>query len=345
MHRFDYSFLKNDIPSDIFGAISILYDLRGRNEMRIEEKSSTVDSMRKNAMVDSVRSSNAIEGIVSTKERVAEIMENGGPKTHDEKEIDGYRKALTEVCNNYDIQLTEDLLKHWHYLMLEFTSEKAGEYKTEDNWIQQRDRDGNVSVRFVPVRAKDTEDAMSQLFTAYREARQDSDILDLFAAFAFVLDFLCIHPFADGNGRVSRLLTDMLLLKMGFTVGLYVSVDKKIEDNLAEYYDALYRSSEGWHQNKNDYMPFILYMIRIVYECYKDFDKRFIKASITPISKEEQIANYMENAFVPVSKNEIMDAFPEISEITVKRTLKKLADEGRIVKIGTYRDARYKHKF
>ena len=343
MHRFDYSFLRESIPGSLSGLVGIIYDLRGRGEIRKTENQRVFEGLRQAAMVDSVRSSNAIEGIVTTAERVkALVRQDAEPLNHDEQEILGYRNALAEIYAGFErMELSEELVKHFHLLMEQNAAVDAGEFKRENNWIQERNSAGNIQVRFVPVSAKETDEAMAQWVMAYREARQDSRINGLLLTACAIVDFLCIHPFRDGNGRVSRLLTSLLLLKEGFDIGRYVSVEKKINDYKYGYYEALKASSAGWHENRNSYEPFITFLLQILYACYKEMDERFIEGSAHTKSKSRLVENTLLQCFVPVSKGEIIDRLPEISVTTIERVLGQMVKDGRIVKIGENRGARY----
>ena len=343
MHRFDYSFLRESIPGSLSGLVGIIYDLRGRGEIRKTENQRVFEGLRQAAMVDSVRSSNAIEGIVTTAERVkALVRQDAEPLNHDEQEILGYRNALAEIYAGFErMELSEELVKHFHLLMEQNAAVDAGEFKRENNWIQERNSAGNIQVRFVPVSAKETDEAMAQWVMAYREARQDSRINGLLLTACAIVDFLCIHPFRDGNGRVSRLLTSLLLLKEGFDIGRYVSVEKKINDYKYGYYEALKASSAGWHENRNSYEPFITFLLQILYACYKEMDERFIEGSAHTKSKSGLVENTLLQCFVPVSKGEIIDRLPEISVTTIERVLGQMVKDGRIVKIGENRGARY----
>ena len=344
MHRFDYQFLADRLPANLLEIAGIIYDLRGKGEIRKENNPQVFQELRHTAMVDSVQSSNAIEGVVTTAERVKKLVsKQAEPFTHDEQEILGYRDALDEIYNHYeDLEITEDLLKHFHLLMLRATSTDAGNYKQQNNWIQERDDQGRISIRFVPVKAKETPAAVEQLILAWHEGKQDSRINGLLLTACVIVDFLCIHPFRDGNGRVSRLLTSLLLLQEGFDIGKYISIDKKINEYRYNYYQALKACSDGWHENRNTYVPFITYLLQIIYSCYKELDNKFIENTAHKISKSSQIENALMQSFVPVSKEEIAARFPEISITTIERVLGKLVKEGKIEKIGTYRNARYK---
>ena len=344
MHTFDYRFLADAVPADLADVTNILFDLRARNEMRLNEDANMFDALRNAAIIESVRGSNAIEGIVTTNARLKEIVQDGAaPVTHGELEMLGYRNALQEIyAPGFSADLTEDYVLHLHALLLQATSTDAGRYKQEDNWIQERDANGRISVRFVPVRASETPEAMSQLVMAFREARQDANVNSLALVACVVVDFLCIHPFADGNGRISRLLTTMLLQRSGFDIGRLISIEGMIDKHKAGYYDALKASSVGWHDNENDYTPFILYLLQILYACYKELDLRFAQGGMARVSKAKRVETLLMSAYAPISKAEICERLPEVSVKTIERTLGSLVKSGRIEKIGTYRDARYR---
>lgn len=344
MHKFNYRFLSESIASDISGASNVLFDLRARNVLRLESAPAAFDRLRHAAIVESVRGSSAIEGIVTTRARLKGIVEGTeAPQTHGEREILGYRMALQEIYErDFSGGLTEDYVRHLHSLLLGDTSVEAGSYKSTNNLIQERDGAGRISVRFVPVSARETPDAMEQLVLAYHEARGIASINELALVACVVIDFLCIHPFTDGNGRVSRLLTTMLLQSCGFDIGRYVSIEGMIDYHKAGYYDALKASSEGWHENCNDYQPFILYLMRILYACYKELDLRYAKDSVRRVPKAQQVEAVLMDAYVPISKAQLCDRLPNVSVATINRVLRKLMADGKVEKIGSYRDARYR---
>lgn len=343
MRIFDYSHLKESISSDILRLSNVIYDLRSKQQIRIVESPNTFEALRKQAIIDSVYGSNAIEGVVTTNKRIKEITDNNFvPLNKPEQEILGYKKALSEIYSGeLDFIISEDYIKHLHSLVFENTSDRPGKYKNQNNWISQRDQDGKISIRFVPIDYKQTASSMKQLVLAFCDAYQDEEINKLLLVCCFVVDFLCIHPFLDGNGRVSRLLTTLLLLKCGFDIPKYISIDYKINEYKYNYYDALAKSSDNWHENKNDYSPFIIYMYQIIYSCYKELDNKFEEYSIIKVSKAKQVEHILLNAFVPISKAEIVSKAKGVSAITVTRVIEKLIRDKKIHKIGTYKDARY----
>ena len=281
MHIYNYDFLKTQISSNVAGLSNIVYDLNARTDLRKNENPKIFEALRSAAIIDSISGSNAIEGIVTTKKRMADITsEDFVPATRSETELLGYRNALSEIYNK-DIEgaVSADLVKHLHKTMLLQVTPDAGQFKTENNWIQERDEEGRIFIRFVPVNHKDTPDAIKQWALAYESARHDYSISRLYLICCMIVDFLCIHPFIDGNGRVSRLLTSYLLEREGFEIGRFVSIDKKINEFKYNYYDALKKASEGWHENKQDYTPFLIFMMQILYSCYKELDEHFYEAS------------------------------------------------------------------
>ena len=344
MHNFDYRFLGSSISADLSGASNILFDLRARNALRMQENAGMYEKLRQAAIIESVRGSNAIEGIVTTRARLEKIvLGDAKPITHGEQEILGYREALQELYSpDFSADLTEDYIRHLHRVLLQATSVQAGTYKSTNNWIQERDAEGHISVRFVPLSARETPYAMNQMVMAYHEASHSSSVNELALIACIVVDFLCIHPFDDGNGRVSRLLSTMLLLLHGFDIVRFVSMESMIDTHKSEYYDALQASSVGWHESENDYEPFILYFIQILSACYRELDQRYVNGSTQKLSKAKLVESLLMDAYVPISKEELCLRLPEVSKRTVERVLQDLMRQGRIEKVGTYRDARYR---
>ena len=344
MRRFDYSFLKDPLPADLLGITNIIYDLRARTELRQAASPALFSAIREQAIVDSVKSSNAIEGIVTSKARLSGLLDGSlAPKTRDEHEILGYRAALALIYSDPSaLPLSERTIRELHRLMLEGVSSEAGRYKSEDNLILERDASGKRRIRFTPVTAAETPAAMEDLLLAWREAAQDASVNPLLLSFCFIVDFLAIHPFSDGNGRVSRLLTNLFLLRNSFDIGRYISLEGIIDEYRRAYYEALERSSADWHEGKNSYLPFLTFMLQILYQCYKQLDLRFQEKSVSARPKHEQIRSLLENTYVPLSKDDICTRLPEISVTTVERVLGQLVRDGKVQKIGQGRGTRYR---
>ena len=343
MRTFDYSFLKNQIPGQIVSISNVISDLNAKETMRRIQDPKAFDAMRHSAIVESVKGSNAIEGIVTTDDRISALVQGAVPVSHDEKEIAGYKDALSLIHSNYEaMDLTEDFLLQMHRMITGAVSnEEAGKFKKNNNLIMEYSPDGRRRIRFRPVDAAETPEAIEQLILAYIEARQDSDIPILLVIPCLVLDFLCIHPFADGNGRVSRLLTIFLLYKHGYDIGRYISIEQQINRYREAYYEALEKASVNWHENTNDYTPFIVNFMQILYRCYKELDDRFIEGALRRAKKSERVRAIVLNSLVPISKQEIAAKAPDISIKTVELVLGQLQKDGKIKKIGSFRDARY----
>lgn len=219
--------------------------------------------------------------------------------------------------------------------------EYGGQYKTGDKYIIEEDKDGNREIRFKPTPASEVKEAMEQLELAYMEARNDSGINQLLLIPCVVLDFLCIHPFRDGNGRMSRLISLLLLYKNGYDAGKYVSFEEQINNYKAFYYEALKESSVGWHENQNTYIPFIENFLSMLYMCYKELDKRFAVVNGKRITKKARIEATVLNSLVPISKAEICDILPDVSPTTVEAVLSVMVKNGLVKKTGQARTTRY----
>lgn len=345
MRRFDYSFLKTiRIPTDYLYYTNRIYELRNTEEKNKQIYPDVFTFLQKMAIVQSVKSSNAIEGIITTDKRIEEIVHHSSaPLNHSEREIAGYRDALNLIHANSDtLSISEDLILHLHLILLSQTEiSELGQYKQEDNAIIKTSQDGTARIRWMPVPANETPLAMQQLMYAYYAARNDAGINQLLLIPCVILDFLCIHPFNDGNGRISRLMSLLLLYRNGFDISKYISFEEQVNLMKDEYYEALRQSSVGWHENNNDYLPFISHFLNCLYRCYNELDKRFLNQSLKKVSKKERIEHVLSNAFVPISKKEICEMLPDVSVTTIELVISQMVKSGQIKKIGTTKSARY----
>lgn len=345
MRKFDYSFLNNGVlPASFVNLTANIYTLKTMADVRKEEYTQIFTELEKVAKVQSIKSSNAIEDIVTSDERIAAIVnQNSAPLNHNEREIAGYRDALNEIHLGYEhIDFHESDILRLHQMMMSFTGyEYGGQYKKEDNVILEVDASENRRVRFHPISADETPQAMEQLELAYIDARDDTNVNQLLLIPCVILDFLCIHPFRDGNGRMSRLLTLLLMYKNGFDVGKYVSFEEQINNNKAYYYESLRQSSIGWETNENSYFPFIENFLSTLYMCYKELDKRFAVVHGKKITKKARIEATVLNSLTPVSKSEICRILPDISPTTVEAVLGSMMKSGMIKRIGASRSSRY----
>ena len=296
------------------------------------------------ARVQSVKNSNAIEGIVTTDARIKEIVDgNSAPLNHNEMEIAGYRDVLDEIHKHHvELSVREDTILHMHKTMLDIANYPyGGQYKKDDNLIMEVDASGKRRVRFAPVAARETKDAMEQLMLAYMDARTNPNINQLLLIPCVILDFLCIHPFDDGNGRVSRLLSLLLLYKNDYDICKYVSFEEQINNSKEYYYQALYESSQKWHENENCYIPFMENFLLTLYKCYKELDQRFSVINGKKLKKNERIEQTVLNSVLPVSKAEICEILPDVSVTTVEEVLGKLVKAGKVQKLGQSRSTKY----
>jgi hypothetical protein len=345
MRRFDYSFLRNGLlPASFVNMTSSIYAFKTEAQNKKNDYPQFLHSLEALAKVQSVKSSNAIEGIVTTDERIREIVNHGSaPLNQDEAEIAGYRDALNEIHRGYEsIDFREMDILRLHEIMLSLTGyEFGGRYKSEDNIILETDLYGQRTVRFRPTSASETPKAMEQLTLAYMDARGDSVINQLLLIPCIILDFLCIHPFRDGNGRISRLLSLLLLYKNGFDAGKYISFEEQINQHKAYYYESLKDSSTGWNTNENNYFPFVKNFLFTLYSCYKELDARFAVVNGKRITKKARIEATLSNSLLPMSKADLCRLLPDVSPTTIEAVLGAMVKDGRIKRIGSARASKY----
>jgi len=345
MHIFDYSFLDNGLlPAGIVNLTSTISALAALANERRNNNQSVYTQLESIARVQSVKNSNAIEGIITTDVRIAEIVNgNSAPLNHNEMEIAGYRDALDEIHRSYKLlPVNEETVLHMHKVMLNNANYAyGGQYKAEDNLIMEVDSSGRRTIRFKPIPASDTKEAMEQLLLAYIDARNNANINQLLLIPCVILDFLCIHPFSDGNGRVSRLLTLLLLYKSEYDICKYISFEEQINYARDAYYQALYESSQGWHESKNSYISFMENFLMTLYKCYKELDQRFSTINGKRLKKNERIEQTVLNSILPISKSEICGFLPDVSVTTVEAVLGKMVKAGTVRKLGQARNIKY----
>ena len=346
MRKFDYSFLENQVPARLLNLTAIIYDIKGKESVRLKNNPNLFQKLKAKAIRDSIKGSNAIENIHTTEKRINEIAAgDNNAFTHTEKEIIGYRNVLNDIHTyNERIIFDKTTILSLHKQLLDIAeSENRGQFKKEPNFISET-RNGKKYLIFTPTAPKDVEESIDQMLIAFNEASHNPYINPLLLISCFILDFLCVHPFDDGNGRMSRLLTLLLLYKKGFDIGRFVSIENMINENKGEYYRTLQGSSINWQNNKNDYEPFMLYMIQILYECYTKLDENVFSQIDKKLTKTERIETVLMNAFVPISKRSIQNQLPDISEQLIEMVLSQLIKKDKIIKIGSYKDAMYYRK-
>ena len=327
----------------MYDLISKIYEYKGKQELYVANFSDVLDKMIEVAKIQSTKSSNAIEGISTNDTRLEELMnKKSEPKNRNEEEIYGYREVLDIIHENYEnIEFTKNNILTLHNRLYSYSGEShKGKFKTTDNSIVETNALGEKKVRFQPVSAFETENYIEKMISAYNEALR-LKIPPLLLIPTVIHDFLCIHPFADGNGRISRLLTLLLLYKNGFFVGKYISLEMIIEETKDIYYEELQASSENWHSGTNNNLPFIKYMLSVIYKAYSECDERFKLISEKSLTSAERVMKVFENSLEPLSKSDIAILCPDISKRTIERALKELKDRGLIKQLGSGRSTKY----
>lgn len=346
MKPFDYTEKwEKLLTPEIVGYLTTIHEYKGEQRLIAERHADILESLVEVAKIQSTESSNKIEGIYTSDDRLKKIvLDKTMPKTRNEREIAGYRDVLNTIHENFPhIPIRDTFILQLHRDLYKFENvSKGGSFKTADNVIKEEDASGNKFVRFIPLPAWETPEAIINLCTAYNEAINGGKADPLLLIPMFILDFLCIHPFSDGNGRMSRLLTLLLLYQNDYIVGRYISLEKLIERTKDNYYEALQESSQGWMEDKNNYTPFVKYILGIITAAYREFFDRAQIVEEKKVSKPDRIEELIKNHLGTITKAEIVDATPGISTTTVQRTLTELVKAEKIIKIGNGRYTKYK---
>ena len=332
------------LKPDIVALLTQIHEFKGEQTLFIEAKADTLTQLMEIAKIQSTEASNKIEGIHTTEARLkALVKDKTTPKNRNEREIAGYRDVLNTIHESHDyIPLRINIILQLHRDLYKFEGYNiGGKYKESDNIIEEEDAAGNKYVRFKPVAAWETSETMDALCDSFTKAMEKGTIDPLLLIPMFVLDFLCIHPFNDGNGRMSRLLTLLLLYRAGYIVGKYISIERLIEKTKDSYYESLQESSIAWHEEENDYVPFVKYMLGVLVAAYREFSERVELLTTGNLSKPERVARLIESTYGKISKSQIMEKLPDISRITVQRTLANLLESETIIKIGGGRYTQY----
>lgn len=332
------------LTNDIVNMLGCIHEYKGQQNLFIEAKADVLSHLLKIAKIQSTEASNRIEGIYTSDERIkALVQEKSSPRNRNENEIAGYRDVLATIHENYDyIPPRANVILQLHRDLYQYSGIGiGGHFKNTDNVIEEELEDGTKRVRFRPATAFETPDMIESLCNQYLREVDQGEVDPLLLIPMFVLDFLCIHPFNDGNGRMSRLLTLLLLYRSGYIVGKYISIEMLIEKTKDTYYDALQASSAGWHDGTNDYIPFVSYTLGIIKNAYKTFSERVAHLTTKGITKPERVRQFIENKLGKVTKKDIMDACPDISTTTIEKALGELAKDGIIIKIGNGRGTGY----
>ena len=345
MRTYDYNKKWQQLLTpEIVTMLSQIHEFKGEQNLFIEAQSDTLTQLVEIAKIQSTEASNKIEGIFTSDERLKKLVTNKTtPRSRNEQEIAGYRDVLSTIHDSYEfIPVRPSIILQLHRDLYKFSGKSiGGAYKNADNVIAEEDNEGNSFVRFQPIPAWETPDSIEALCDAFDDAIARNEADPLLIIPMFILDFLCIHPFNDGNGRMSRLLTLLLLYRAGYIVGKYISIEKVIETTKDTYYEALQSSSQGWHEEENDYAHFVRYMLGVILSAYRDFSSRVRVLTTSGMSKPDRIREIIKDTLGKITKTEIMQKCPDISQVTVQRTLNDLIKNGDIIKISGGRYTSY----
>ena len=344
MKSFEHGYLHEMMISHgLLSNIGLLGRFRGREALYVRQSPEVLDTLRRVAMVQSVESSNRIEGVTVAAGRIDPlVLKKAKPKDRAEQEISGYRDVLAQIHADPDrLKLSTALIRGFHRHMYQYADEKSGHWKTKDNVILEMRADGSRAVRFRPVSAIATPKYMQRLVELHAQELAAAKIDPLLLAAAFVLDFECIHPFADGNGRVGRLLTLLLLYQCGYGVGRYVSLERIVERSKETYYEVLHRSSQGWHQGRHDLRPWVEYFIGVLIAAYNDFEARVGTISSAKGAKRTLVKNAIAHLMPRFTIGELARVCKGISRKTLARALRDLQAEGAVRCLGRGPDAQW----
>ena len=344
MRIFNYSSIKDQKwGSDTLGLMAAIYRYAGKQELYLNQRPEKLDKLVDIAMIQSTETSNAIEGIVTTSSRLRQIInEKTTPRDRNEQEIAGYREALSIIHESFDvIPITQNYILQLHKIMYSHTNNPmAGRTKSVQNYISAAYPGGRMETLFTPLAPYETPEALDRICEEYNRVIGNMEVEPLIAIPVFIHDFLCIHPFNDGNGRMSRLLTTLLLYRNGFYVGRYISLEAKIAQTKDLYYDALAKAQTGWHDGEEDATPFINYLLGTILAAYKDFEERFelIEAKLPA---HEMVRRATLKKIGRFNKQDIRELCPTLSDSSIEGALRKLVDSGELKREGNGKNTCY----
>ncbi|MGO5078330.1 Fic family protein [Oscillospiraceae bacterium LCP25S3_E3] len=344
MRTFNYSEIKNQKwDSKILGLVAAIYKEAGKQELYLKKRPEELEKLVEIAKIQSTEASNAIEGIVTTSTRIRQLVEDKTiPKNRDEQEIAGYRDVLNVIHDSFDtIPISRNYILQLHKILYNhMNNPMAGRTKSAQNYISASYPDGHVETLFTPLSPFETPEALDKICEEYNRVIGNFEVEPLIAIPIFIHDFLCIHPFNDGNGRMSRLLTTLLLYRNGFYVGKYISLESKIAKNKDLYYDALRQSQYGWHEGKEDVISFIKYLLGTILSAYKDFEDRFALIEVK-LPAIEMVRQATMNKIGRFTKQDIHELCPSLSISSIERALRKLVDSEELKKEGAGKNTCY----
>ena len=344
MRPFNYSLIRDQKwDSELLGYIAAIYKEAGKQEMYLKQKPEELEKLVEIAKIQSTEASNAIEGIVTTNTRIRQLVEKKTtPRNRNEQEIAGYRDVLGIIHESFDaIPITQNYILQLHKILYSHMNNPvAGRTKTVQNYISANYPDGHTETLFTPLPPYETPEALDRICEEYNRVIGNMELEPLIAIPVFIHDFLCIHPFNDGNGRMSRLLTTLLLYRSGFYVGKYISLEAKIERHKDLYYDALAASQIGWHEGKDDPVPFIKYLLSTIIAAYRDFEDRFSLVE-TKRSALDKVRLAAQNKIGRFTKQDIRELCPSLSVSSIEGALRKMVEFGELRREGNGKNTGY----
>ncbi len=344
MRAFNYSkYREQKWDSEVLGLVAAIYKEAGKQELYLKQRPEELEKLVEIAKIQSTESSNAIEGIVTTDTRIRQLVaEKTAPRNRSEQEIAGYRDALSVIHESFDaIPVTRNYILQLHKILYSHTNNPlAGQTKNVQNYISATYPDGHVEILFTPLSPFETPDALDRICEEYDRVIGNLELEPLIAIPVFIHDFLCIHPFNDGNGRMSRLLTTLLLYRSGFYVGRYISLEAKIAKNKDLYYEALGTSQHGWHEGCDDSVPFIKYLLGTILAAYRDFADRFALVE-QKLPALETVRLAVQQKIGRFSKQDIRELCPSLSLSSVEGALRKMVADGELRREGAGKSTQY----
>ena len=350
MRDFNYSAIKDQKwDSEVLGLVAAIYKEAGKQELYLKQRPKELEKLVEIAKIQSTEASNAIEGIVTTSTRIRQLVEEKTtPKNRDEQEIAGYRDVLNIIHDSFDaIPITRNYILQLHKILYSHMNNPiAGQTKNVQNYISATYPDGHVEGLFTSLAPYETPEALDRISEEYNRVIGNMELEPLIAIPVFIHDFLCIHPFNDGNGRMSRLLTLLLLYRNDYVVGKYISIEKEISETKEAYYQALAQADFRWHEDTNDPKPFIKYMLGIILKCYREFEDRLTisEKSGKRSTSYDVVKTYVNNTIGTFTKKDAMENCPSLGSSSVESALKKLVEEGAIIRKGKGRASHYVRK-
>lgn len=344
MRDFNYSKLREQKwDSNVVGLIAAIYKYAGKQELYLKQRPDELEKLVEIAKIQSTEASNAIEGIITTNTRIKQLVEEKTtPKNRDEEEIAGYRDVLNIIHESFDvIPISKNYILQLHKILYSHMNNPiAGRTKSVQNYISATYPDGHTEILFTPLAPYETPEALEKICAEYNKVIGNFEVEPLIAIPVFIHDFLYIHPFNDGNGRMSRLLTTLLLYRSGFYVGRYISLEAKIAKNKDLYYEALRKAQDGWHEEKEDAVPFIKYLLGTILAAYKDFEERFelIEEKLPAL---EMVRKATQHKIGKFTKQDIRELCPSLSVSSIESSLRTLVKDGDLMKGGSGKNTFY----